>query len=105
MRMQVVVCVWLGPAGKDSTLAIELIEEMMQDLSTFGELLKSFERNTNGQYHNSEAFDLNKKPAGLVAMLDLIMRQWFSRRWIIQEIALATDALLYCGRDTIGSLY
>ena len=96
------VCVWLGPASKDSTPAIELIEEMMHDLSTFGELLKSFERNTNGQYHNSEAFDLNKKPAGLKALLDLIMRQWFSRRWIIQGIALATDALLYCGRNAIN---
>jgi hypothetical protein len=33
------------------------------------------------------------------ALLDLMQRQWFSRRWAVQEIALARDAMIYCGAD------
>jgi hypothetical protein len=35
------------------------------------------------------------------ALLDLMQRKWFSRRWVVQEIALARDALIYCGKDEI----
>src|ERR1051326_1042004 len=29
------------------------------------------------------------------------MTSWFSRRWVVQEIALAKEATLYCGREKI----
>jgi hypothetical protein len=35
------------------------------------------------------------------ALLDLMQRQWFSRRWVVQEIALAREAMIYCGQDRI----
>lgn len=35
------------------------------------------------------------------ALLDLMQRKWFSRRWVVQEIALARDAIIYCGKDDI----
>lgn len=35
-------------------------------------------------------------------MLNLMKRPWFSRRWVVQEIALANDAELYCGTKTIS---
>jgi hypothetical protein len=35
------------------------------------------------------------------ALLDLMQRQWFSRRWVVQEIALAREAIIYCGADKI----
>jgi hypothetical protein len=35
------------------------------------------------------------------ALLDLMQRQWFSRRWVVQEIALAREAVIYCGGDKI----
>ena len=31
------------------------------------------------------------------ALTSLMKRKWFSRRWVIQEIALAKEATLYCG--------
>src|SRR5438034_10143208 len=31
----------------------------------------------------------------------LMQRDWFSRRWVIQEIALASKARVYCGPDSI----
>lgn len=35
------------------------------------------------------------------AMFNLMKRPWFSRRWIVQEIALAKEARLYCGKKNI----
>ena len=33
--------------------------------------------------------------------INLMKRPWFSRRWVVQEIALARTAVLYCGRKWI----
>ncbi|KAK7927424.1 hypothetical protein PG985_004422 [Apiospora marii] len=35
------------------------------------------------------------------ALLALMQRPWFGRRWVVQEIALALDAQVYCGPDEI----
>ncbi|KAI4674147.1 uncharacterized protein J4E84_010760 [Alternaria hordeiaustralica] len=37
-----------------------------------------------------------------VALLDLMQRPWFSRRWVVQELALAKNPIIYCGRDRIS---
>ena len=80
------VCIWLGPASEDSNMAIDFIEEIMNDIWKFDELCKP-EGNTGPRWH---------------ALFSLIMRPWFSRRWIVQEIALANDGLVYCGHKTIS---
>ncbi|EQL30582.1 hypothetical protein BDFG_06975 [Blastomyces dermatitidis ATCC 26199] len=36
-----------------------------------------------------------------ISLSALIRRPWFSRRWIIQEIALAKKATVYCGRECV----
>jgi hypothetical protein len=36
-----------------------------------------------------------------IALAELMMRPWFSRRWVIQEILLAPEATLHCGTDTV----
>ena len=36
------------------------------------------------------------------SLLKLIQRIWFSRRWVIQEIALARETTIYCGLDSVG---
>jgi hypothetical protein len=35
------------------------------------------------------------------ALLSLMRKPWFSRRWVVQEIALAKDATIYCGKGHI----
>ena len=35
------------------------------------------------------------------ALMMLMQRDWFSRRWVVQEIALASKARLYCGPDSL----
>lgn len=77
------VCVWLGQDNDDSTTAISFIREIM--------LLENF-----------DAISEKKENAPKWRSLSLLMqRPWFSRKWVVQEIALARVATIYCGNDQI----
>ncbi|KAK8053195.1 hypothetical protein PG996_012496 [Apiospora saccharicola] len=77
------VCVWLGQDNDDSTTAISFIREIM--------LLENF-----------DAISEKKENAHRWRSLLLLMqRPWFSRKWVVQEIALARAATIYCGNDQI----
>jgi len=78
------VCIWLGEADNDSKIAIDFIKKEVLKLQGFDELCDSQEATSKWR-----------------AMLNLMKRPWFSRRWVVQEIALANDAELYCGTKTI----
>ncbi|RDW77958.1 hypothetical protein BP5796_05810 [Coleophoma crateriformis] len=79
------VCVWLGLDDKESNMAINFIKKEILQLEQFDELC------TNES--NSEKWQ---------SLLLLMQRQWFFRRWVVQEIALANDAMIYCGPDQIS---
>jgi hypothetical protein len=36
------------------------------------------------------------------ALMNLMQRSWFTRRWIVQELALARDAVMYCGSQCVS---
>jgi len=78
------VCIWLGPADSDSKMALDFINNEVLKLQNFDELCD----------------DPHASPKW-AAMLNLMKRSWFSRRWVVQEIALAHDAMIYCGRDSL----
>ncbi|KAH0547851.1 hypothetical protein FGG08_000109 [Glutinoglossum americanum] len=78
------VYVWLGEERDDSKLAIEFIKNRVLNLPDFDRLVKDRE--------TSRAWS---------ALSALMKREWFSRRWIVQEIALARDAVLLCGPHDI----
>ncbi|EON98792.1 putative ankyrin and het domain protein [Phaeoacremonium minimum UCRPA7] len=78
------VCVWLGKATDSSKLAIKFIKEEIMQLQNFDELCANDK--------NAEKWQ---------CLLTLMQRRWFSRRWVVQEIALAKQATVYCGPDTI----
>ena len=84
------VCVWLGDASDESDMAIEFMKDIMKDLWKFDDLCKPRfqDGRETGPYWK--------------ALFSLIMRPWFSRRWIVQEIALAKDGMIYCGPKTIS---
>lgn len=77
------VCVWLGEASATSHLAISFIETLRR-LETFDKLLE----------------DPNRSPEWN-AFFELARRPWFGRRWIVQEIAVARQAELLCGDDSV----
>jgi hypothetical protein len=77
------VCVWLGEGDSRSRVAMSMIPKVL-DLVEVDDLLKT---------------DLTLDE--LQAFLELTARPWFSRRWIVQEIASARSASLHCGKESI----
>jgi hypothetical protein len=78
------VCVWLGMDSPGSKMAMQFKDELC-DIERFDKI-----------HENTGTADK------LVALLQLLERQWFSRRWIIQEIVFARKATLHCGRDEVN---
>ncbi|KAH7060580.1 heterokaryon incompatibility protein-domain-containing protein [Macrophomina phaseolina] len=72
------VCIWLGPAGENSNTAMDFVHECLN--------LDDFDRRFNQEF--SEKWH---------AVSNLLRRPWFSRRWIVQELARARKAEVYCG--------
>ncbi|KAK8214812.1 hypothetical protein M8818_002395 [Zalaria obscura] len=73
------VCVWLGPEKEHSSLALGFVKEIL-DISRFETIVKDV--------HYTEKWH---------ALKSLMKRDWFTRRWVVQEIALAQRATLHCG--------
>lgn len=78
------ICVWLGQDDSDSRKAIKFIKEEINELRDFDKLCKN-----------------SKHAEKWRALLGLMQRDWFSRRWVVQELALARRATVYCGPDQI----
>ena len=78
------VCVWLGKEDEDSKVAFDFIREEVILLQDFDNLCKKQDATPKWN-----------------AMFNLMKRPWFSRRWVVQEIALAKEAMIYCGRQKI----
>jgi len=79
------VAVWLGEDNEDSTTAIRFIHEKIIKLEDFDSLCA--DKTYSDQWR---------------ALMMLMQRSWFSRRWVVQEIALASNATIYCGPDSIS---
>ncbi|KAK8060052.1 hypothetical protein PG996_009982 [Apiospora saccharicola] len=78
------VCVWLGEDDDDSAMAIKFIKDEIMKLERFDDICKN--------KANADKWQ---------ALLALMQRPWFGRRWVAQEIALALEAQVYCGPDEI----
>jgi hypothetical protein len=77
------VCIWLGESSDDSKLAMDFIRERVLELWKFDELIEN-----------------RKLAKHWAALIRLMKRPWFSRRWVVQEIALSTHGgTIYCGKD------
>jgi len=73
------VCIWLGEEGEDSRAAIQFAEHI-QDFNP----VDGFVKDAAGA-------------KSLASFAALLRRPWFSRRWIVQELAVARKAILCCG--------
>ena len=78
------VCVWLGTHDDESAKAMDFIKEIVE-LDNLEQLVQNTE--------TSEKW---------AALSNIMRRPWFSRRWIVQEIALAKNATLHCGGDSVS---
>ncbi|KPI45306.1 uncharacterized protein AB675_2618 [Cyphellophora attinorum] len=77
------VCVWLGDADETSDLAFKHIDNVLH--------LQDFDQTVTPG--NTDAW---------AALSKLMKREWFSRRWIVQEIAFARKATVHCGKNEIA---
>ncbi|KAF2752866.1 HET-domain-containing protein [Pseudovirgaria hyperparasitica] len=77
-------CIWLGESDEKSKLAIKFIKESVLDLRKFDKLCKDEALITEWD-----------------ALISLMRRPWFHRRWVVQEIALSdyNKAIIQCGED------
>lgn len=78
------VCIWLGTADGQTTEAFNFVRDKVLDVYSFDSLCK------DKQYLSS-----------WTALLGLMKRDWFSRRWIVQEVSLARRATVHCGIESI----
>ncbi|KAF2094529.1 HET-domain-containing protein [Rhizodiscina lignyota] len=81
------VCVWLGDGSAidgGPQLALDFMKNDVLSILRFDDLVKD------------ENIWLKRE-----ALRSLLSLPWFSRRWIVQEITHAQDAVLYCGDQTI----
>lgn len=77
------VAIWLGN-GDDSSKRAMAFAKQVVNMNELEDLVKD-------KSHMNDWDDLVR----------LIQRSWFSRRWIIQELALASKATVYCGTDKL----
>lgn len=77
-------CVWLGDASDDSDRAFSFMGQILE--------LDRMAENTDWSRHRE---DWN-------ALLSFIERPWFSRIWVIQELAFSREATMYCGTEEMS---
>ncbi|KAI8630405.1 heterokaryon incompatibility protein-domain-containing protein, partial [Xylariaceae sp. FL1651] len=78
------VCVWLGKDDDNSNIAINFIKKEVLVLKNFDTIC------SDKKYAHKWG-----------ALMMLMQRPWFSRRWMIQEITLGRTATIHCGPATI----
>ncbi|KAK5735307.1 hypothetical protein LTR17_008314 [Elasticomyces elasticus] len=79
------VCIWLGKADTQSDMALKFIREKMLSLWSFDKLC-----------------DDKEHVDSWAALLELMKRPWFSRRWVVQEVALAKAGTVHCGHEHVS---
>ncbi|KAM7192098.1 Heterokaryon incompatibility protein (HET) domain containing protein [Rhypophila sp. PSN 637] len=95
------VIVWLGPSSSDSCHALDTLSHLGKHFaSTWRHMIvrspdgserPPWDHKTHLPYDNDT----------WAAVDQLVRRPWFSRVWVVQEVQLASEALVYCGKDTI----
>jgi hypothetical protein len=78
------VCIWPGEDDEHSKLAIDFIRYEIMKLRDFDSICT--DKRYTGKWQ---------------AIMMLMQWDWFSRRWVVQEITLASKARIYCGPDSL----
>ncbi|KAF2267331.1 hypothetical protein CC78DRAFT_614271 [Lojkania enalia] len=79
------VCIWLGDADDESTTALKLVNDIM-NFQVLDLCLEATDESDERRWCD---------------LIDTLKAPWFSRRWIIQEVASARDASVHVGKDVV----
>ncbi|RYP26982.1 hypothetical protein DL767_007845 [Monosporascus sp. MG133] len=92
------VAVWLGEAAEETPAAWKLMHQIF-------EISRNTAHEDWDKPISAEEWERLGLPHGAssewAALEAIFWRQWFTRVWIIQEIALARSAIVHCGQDSI----
>jgi hypothetical protein len=98
------VSIWFGVASKNSDDALQFVRDLWQ-------MKSSRIARQDGTQSDWMAFKANFAPYGhfaservtqLWALSYLVNRNWFHRRWVVQEVAFAKDIVVQCGQSTVS---
>lgn len=91
------VIAWLGPDTELSHLAMQRLQNIKPSE------IEAFEKSTemDKEERGNEIFDELLDNDGEEGLLDLLLRPYWSRTWIVQEIQLGREAHLLCGNDEV----
>lgn len=91
------VQVWLGEAGEEDALALQLVREISAVVQDPEDLLNSGTQNS--YIEQWEPLFNAAVPKTIKALNDLFNRPWWTRVWIVQELSLAKqpEAHVICG--------
>lgn len=88
------VHIWLGPTADGSDASLILVRIMWHSKFLYHEDPMVLLRGDN----------LDQRMSALAAVEELTVllnRPWFTRRWVVQELAFAREAIVHCGARTI----
>lgn len=100
------VVVWLGAATKET-------EHLMNGLASLQDYLAPFVTKNLTEIYLKFSWDVLKQMKGVrtdsreeiliqtFGIKDILARPWFTRVWIIQEVAFAKSLTVYCGSSSI----
>ncbi|KAI1455893.1 HET-domain-containing protein [Annulohypoxylon moriforme] len=99
------VLIWLGEEGEDSNTGIAAASDIAQACRQYlsdGGLLDTISFNEESVQRLFGKFRDKSEFSRLEAFAKIIKRLWFTRVWVVQELALATRATVYCGNSSIS---
>ena len=97
--------VWLGQDDNETVLVIELLEYIaMFSVQALQELeLKDLERaDRKVPRHFFFQSHCGRSQRHLKALIQPLLKEWFTRVWVVQEVAVAKQPLVLCGSHSIS---
>lgn len=97
--------IWLGAADDSTSTAFKslgiLYQQLLGETDKCRNLRKALYGSTNSfQYSPSDL----PEHVNFSAIRAMFRRPWFTRRWIVQESALAPKGVVYCGQNSMDML-
>lgn len=89
---------WLGQEEDESSRAIDLIERLSAHAKSAAILEDAAETEAIEPHLRSKDIDLWKEASNLVALQDLLLRPYWYRVWIVQEISVSQEIVVCCGQ-------
>lgn len=97
------VVVWLGPEQDDSDVAVDLLADLGAKVHVDWQThaITPSEAGKDEPDWADHHLPLPYNSSQRTAVLRLLDRPWFTRLWVVQEVRLASEAVLGCGSRTI----